>query len=124
MTKPKTWTIPRKIPWLPIVQICIELLVKEAPRTDNRSERSKIRIKLPKSYKVPARLPKCVMLPCDDEAYEIREYRAFTLLDWLFLQGISQYSSKDVYSKRRGVLKSLHNQCKEIGLPGLFDDEE
>jgi len=116
MTKPKTWTIPKKAPWLPIVQICIDLLVNEPPRTDNRGERAKIRIKLPKAYKVPARLPKCVMLPCEDEAYEIREYRAFTLLDWLNEQGISHFSSHDIYTQRRGVLKSLDWMCKEIGI--------
>lgn len=124
MTRPKLVTLKVKAQWEDVVQLCVDALMTEPPRTDNKGIRNKVRVKFPVDYKFGKPFPKWVRIPCDDPNFVIREWCAWTLLDWAAHWGLSDYSSKDVYSKRRGVLKSLHNQCKEIGLPGLFDEEE
>ena len=124
MTKRKLVTLKVKAQWEHIVLKCIESIHFEPPRTDNTGQRSKIRVTFPIDYKFGKPFPKFVRVPHDDPNMITREWTCATLLDWCAQYGLSDYSAHDVYSKRRGVLKSLHNQCKEIGLPGLFDDEE
>ncbi len=93
MTRPKLVTLKVKAQWADVVQLCIDALVKEPARTDNKGTRSKVRIKFPIDYKFGKPFPKFVRVPCDDPAYIIREWTCATLIDWCYKWGLSDYDS-------------------------------
>lgn len=114
MTKKKLITWAVKAQWREIVEQCVHLLLTEEPRTDNVGKRNKIRVKFPVTYRPPVPWPKPLKIPCEEEGYVIWEWPCWRLLDWMHKWEISKLSSKDVYTKRRGVMKMIDNMMKEL----------
>lgn len=106
MTKKKLVTNETRKFWQPVIDMCIKRMMAEGPRTNGMSPRSKIRVKLSKTFYFKKPFPKCVVIEETDE-YIIREWTCHTLLDWFAQWGISYYDSKTIYKKRQRILMEL-----------------
>lgn len=113
MTRAKLVTHKTRQFWKPVVDMCIKLMVTEGPRTNGMSPRSKIRVKLPKTYSFKKPFPKCIIIEETDE-YIIREWTCHNLLDWLAQWTISYYDSKAVYKNRQRLLMEFAHWEKEL----------
>jgi hypothetical protein len=113
MTKPKLVTTPVKRLWQPVVTILIKSIMTEPARTDGKGKRSKIRLKFTKPEKHFTTLPRPVIIE-ETEEYVIKEWRCYTLLDFLHKHKISKYNSRDIYSKRQGLMKELFMMEKSL----------
>lgn len=98
----------------PLVAQLVKLLILEPPRTDNCGKRSKINIKMRLGEPLFKGFPRHVSIPCEDEGYEIKQWRAFLVLDKLHSLGYSDWSSKDIIRRRQGVLMGMTKLEEDI----------
>ena len=114
MTKPKKITLKTVALWQPILAAAVSGLLAGPPRTDGRGQRAKIRIKMKKGQKHFHKLPKCVMIPCEEDGYEIREYRCCTIIDFLAHWGISPWTTSELYKRRGTTLAAIDKMEKFV----------
>ena len=113
MTKPKLVVKATIRLWQPVVTILIKSIMTEPPRTDGRGKRSKIRLKFTKPEKHFTALPRPVIIE-ETEEYVVKEWRCYTLLDFLHKHKISKYNSSDIYAKRQRLMVELTRMEKSL----------
>lgn len=113
MTKRKLVTLKVKAQWSHVVLKCIGSIFSEPPRTDGRGKRSKIRLKFAKPEKHFTTLPRPVIIE-ETEDYVVKEWRCYTLLDFLHKHKISKYNSSDIYAKRQRLMVELTRMEKSL----------
>lgn len=113
MARPtKQETLRKK--FLPLVAKLVRLLVLEPPSTDNKRQRAKINIEMKIGEPMFKGFLRHVSIPCDKEGYEIKQWRCFTLLDWMYSQGYSDWNSSDIIKRRSNVLVRMNKLEEDI----------